>query len=74
MKSSVPKDVDWFRFYTVMMKEKEIAFKAYRNVLPRLLSENWPISSGETTPQNDRLRGIAYLVSQRQRNTFKWYP
>ncbi|KFY01486.1 hypothetical protein O988_02708 [Pseudogymnoascus sp. VKM F-3808] len=69
-KRSVPKDVEWFRFYTIVMREK-IAFKAYQKVLPRLLSENWPESSGETTSQNDRLRGIAYLVSQRQRNTFE---
>ncbi|KAL5350972.1 hypothetical protein ACLOAV_004545 [Pseudogymnoascus australis] len=72
-KNSVPKDVEWFRFYTVMMREN-IAFKAYRDVLPRLLLKNWPKSNGEATSQNDRLRGIAYLVSQRQLNTFELLP
>jgi hypothetical protein len=70
-KSRVPENVEWLDFYTVMMEE--IAFNAYRDILPRLLFEHWPKSSGEyeTISQDDRLRGIAYLVSQRQRNTFQ---
>lgn len=71
-KSHVPEKVEGLNFYTVAMKE--IAFNAYRDMLPRLLLEHWPKSSGEyeTTSQDDRLRGIAYLVSQWQRNTFQW--
>ncbi|CZR68460.1 uncharacterized protein PAC_18359 [Phialocephala subalpina] len=62
-KSRVPENVEWLDFYIVMMEE--IAFNAYRDILPRLLFEHWLKSSGEyeTTSQDDRLRGIAYLVS-----------
>ena len=65
-KSYTPENIEWLDFYTVMMKE--ITFAAYRDILPRLLFEHWPKSSGEyeTTSQDDRLRGITYLVSQRQ--------
>jgi hypothetical protein len=44
-KSRVPENVEWLDFYTVIMEE--IAFNAYRDILPRLLFEHWPKSSGE---------------------------
>jgi len=62
-KSRVPENVEWLDFYIIIIKE--IAFNAYRNILPRLLFKHWLKSSGEyeTTFQDDRPRGIAYLVS-----------
>lgn len=71
-KNPVPANVEWLEFYTIAMKET--SFDSYRESLPRVLSEYWPKSSGDylTTSQNDRLHGITYLASQRQRNTFEW--
>ena len=67
----VPDNGEWIGFYNVIMKER--TFKEYRDVLPELLERYWPPHWGEyeNISQEDRLRGTAYLVSQRQRNIFQ---
>lgn len=61
----VPDNGEWIGFYNVAMKE--LTFKEYQDVLPELLVRYWPPHGGEyeNRSQEDRLRGIAYLVSQR---------
>lgn len=61
----VPDNGEWIGFYNVTMKE--LTFKEYQDVLPELLVRYWPPHRGEyeNRSQEDRLRGIAYLVSQR---------